>query len=184
MKPQFRRIPQPKPKWTNHHNKGILLAVAIIFLSVAAVEKQVEWKTQNDNRLQFLINKLRFCPSILTCQNFDQSWSRMSFVGGNRELWHVKEEKSKPNFCIYIINKTKNLLLVIYPKLPAKIMWLPKSEKRKRSLDTPANLVLYRLIFPVSIPAEGEFERVTWLHAIGRSLCRRTVLRTRQVQII
>ena len=55
---------------------------------------------------------------------------------------------------------------------------------RKRSLDTPANLVLYRLIFPVSIPAEGDFERVTWLHAIGRSLCRRPVLRTRQVQII
>ena len=32
---------------------------------------------------------------------------------------------------------------------------------RKRSLDTPANLVLYRLIFPVSILAEGDFERVT-----------------------
>ena len=51
-------------------------------------------------------------------------------------------------------------------------------------MDTPANQVLYRLIFPVSIPAEGDFERVTWLHAIGRSLCRRPVLRTRQVQII
>ena len=117
MKPQFRRIPQPKPKWTNHHNKGILLAVAIIFLSVAAVEKQVEWKTQNDKRLQFLINKLRFYPSILTCQNFDQSWSRLSFVGGNRELWHVKEEKSKSNFCIYIINKTINCIFVSLPKI-------------------------------------------------------------------
>ena len=40
----------------------------------------------------------------------------------------------------------------------------------------------FGLIFPVSIPAEGGFERVTWLlsqehrqsNAIGRSLCRRT----------
>ena len=117
MKPQFRRIPQPKPKWTNHHNKGILLAVAIIFLSVAAVEKQVEWKTQNDKRFQFLINKLRFYPSILTCQNFDQSWWRLSFVGGYRELWHAKEEKSESNFCIYIINKTINCIFVSLPKI-------------------------------------------------------------------
>lgn len=130
MKPQFRRIPQPKPKWTNHHNKGILVAVAIIFVSVAAVEKQVEWKTQNDKRLQFLINKLHFYPSILTCQNFDQSWWSLWFVGGNRELLHAKEEKRESNFCIYIINNTincifVNLLLVMYTKFPAKIMWLP-----------------------------------------------------------
>ena len=44
---------------------------------------QTSLESANDKRLQFLINKLRFYPSILTCQNFDQSWSRLSFVGRN-----------------------------------------------------------------------------------------------------
>ena len=44
---------------------------------------QTSLESANDKRLQFLINKLRFYPSILTCQNFDQSWTRLSFVGGN-----------------------------------------------------------------------------------------------------
>ena len=47
-------------------------------------------------------------------------------------------------------------------------------------LGTPSNLVLYGLIFPVSIHAEGDFERATRLqsqeqrqsNAIGRSLCK------------
>ena len=94
--------------------------------------KQVEWKTQNDKRLQFLINKLRFYPSILTCQNFDQSWSRLSFVGGNRELWHVKEEKSKSNFCIYIINKTINCIFVSLPKI---YFWWFIPNCRQKSCD-------------------------------------------------
>ena len=96
----------------------------------------------------------RFCffyPSIFTCQNLDQSWSRSSLVGGNRELWQTvthKEEK-QPNFCMYMISSAiwdksalfsffkdhklhsffeswKNLLALIYPKLHSKLCpWLP-----------------------------------------------------------
>ena len=47
-----------------------------------------------------------FYPSIFTCQNLDQSWSRSLLVGGNRELWQTvthKEEK-QPNFCMYMIS--------------------------------------------------------------------------------
>ena len=74
---------------------------------------------------------------------------------------------------------------------PVPVVDLSAMVEFQRSLGTHANLVLYGLIFPVSIlvqiPAEGDFERATWLlsqeqrqsNAIGRSLCRRTVVRTR-----
>ena len=42
MKTLLRRFPQPKPKYTKH-NKGILIAV--VFLSLEAVEKQETLKT-------------------------------------------------------------------------------------------------------------------------------------------
>ena len=64
-------------------------SLADVFLSLAAVGKHEELKTQNDKRFQFSINKFlpaAFLPSTFIYQNFDQSWSRLSFVGANKEL--------------------------------------------------------------------------------------------------
>ena len=89
------------------------------------------------------------------------------------------------------IKPLRNKQLFLVGDNPLKLAFFPPllctMRARKRCLGTPANLVLYGLIFPLSIPAERDFERVAWLlsqeqrqaNAIGRSLCRRTVERTR-----
>ena len=91
-------------------NKVILIAV--VFLSVAAVERHVKWQKAS----AFSKHLLRYYPSIFTRQNIDQSWSRLSFVGRKRDKrWHVKEEK-QVRFSHVITSNHMNLSRAILDK--------------------------------------------------------------------
>ena len=74
----------------------------LVFLPLAAVEEHVKLRTK---KLRLSVNKFPAATSLCVnfiCQNFDQSWSRLSFVGGNRDRWHVKRKRGSKCLQVYL----------------------------------------------------------------------------------
>ena len=83
--------------------------MAVVFLPLAAVEEHVKLRTK---KLRLSVNKFPAAASLCVnfiCQNFDQSWSRLSFVGGGTEIGNTLRGKEAQNFCksiwIFFLNR-------------------------------------------------------------------------------
>ena len=76
--------------------------------------RSASWNNKKKNKKKGIKIFFTNIPPF-TCQNFDHSWSRLSFVGGNREQWYAvtrKREKATHIFACILLASNHMIFFV------------------------------------------------------------------------